>query len=186
MSRTIVPFAARDISALARSLQEQLEGREHPPSHLELLNMLARATGYRNFQALRAQAEAQHLLDHPRPVPPPVDPVQVKRLLRHFDATGRLDPWPSKPSVQETCLWVLWSRLPGRESLIEAKLNQLLRANHGFGDHALLRRELCDRGLVARTPDGREYRRVERRPPPEALALIHHLEERRLAAGGAQ
>jgi hypothetical protein len=29
--------------------------------------------------------------------------------------------------------------------------------------------------LVARTADGREYRRVERQPPPQAIALIHHL-----------
>jgi Uncharacterized protein conserved in bacteria (DUF2087) len=55
------------------------------------------------------------------------------------------------------------------------QLNRNIRANHLFGDYALLRRELCDRGLVSRTADGREYRRVERPPSPEGLALIRHL-----------
>jgi hypothetical protein len=35
-------------------------------------------------------------------------------------------------------------------------------------------------GLVSRTADCRDYRRIERQPPPEALALI-----RRLGAGQA-
>jgi hypothetical protein len=39
----------------------------------------------------------------------------------------------------------------------------------------LLRRELCDHDLLTRTADGRQYRRVERPPSPEALALIRHL-----------
>ena len=70
-----------------------------------------------------------------------------------------------------------------RFGLPEEELNRLLRAAHLFGDHALLRRELCDRGLVARTKDGREYRRVERQPSPEARELIRHLSAREDAAG---
>jgi len=54
---------------------------------------------------------------------------------------------------------------------------------HGGGDHAILRRSLCDGGLVSRTRDGRVYRRVERRPPPEAAALICHLKARVLPRG---
>ena len=39
-----------------------------------------------------------------------------------------------------------------------------------------LRRELVNTGLVERTPDCKVYRRVERRPPLEALALIRRLD----------
>jgi hypothetical protein len=78
-------------------------------------------------------------------------------------------------------LWVLWSKLPPRQVLSEDEINGILKANHGFRDHALLRRLLCDAGMVARTADGREYRRVERQPTPEAVALIHHLNSRRAA-----
>ena len=46
----------------------------------------------------------------------------------------------------------------------------------GFG--ALLRRLLCDHGLMTRTRDGRIYRRIEQKPPAEAVALIRALAPR--------
>jgi len=179
MSRNLQPFTAGDISAFARSLRQQLAGVQYPPGHLQLLNMLARAAGHRNYQSYRAQLAAQRRLDTAPPPPAPVDYVQLQRLARHFDDAGRLSRWPSKFSFQEPCLWVVWSQLPAREPFTEDQLNQHLRDRHTFGDHALLRRELCDHGLVARTPDGREYRRIERQPGPDALALIRHLSARR-------
>ena len=178
MSRTSIPFSTSDISALARALRSQLEECDHTPGHVELLNMLARSTGHRNFQSLRAQAIAHEQLDLPKPAPEPVDYVQTQRLARYFDAQGRLSSWPAKASLQSVCLWVLWSKLPPRQSLTENELNQQIRANHLFGDHALLRRELCNQGLLTRTADGREYRRVERQPAVEAIALIRHLSGR--------
>ena len=45
MSRDLIPLTTPDVSGFARSLSRQLTGREAPPSHLELLNMLARAAG---------------------------------------------------------------------------------------------------------------------------------------------
>lgn len=170
MSRTLLPLFAADISAFARSLRGQLADCQRTPGHLELLNMLARSAGWRNFQHLRAQLAAREQLD--TPLPAPVDYVQVRRLMRFFDAQGRLLRWPSKFSQRGPCLWVLWSRIPPRRTLSEQQVNELLLANHLFGDQALLRRELCDRGLLARSADCREYRRIERRPPPEACALI--------------
>lgn len=182
MSRTAIPFSAGDLSTLARSLREQLLQCGHTPTHLELLNMLARCIGHRNYQSLRAQAAAEHSLTQPRPIAAPVDFVQVKRLAGYFDAAGRLASWPAKESLRVLGLWALWSRLPAGEDLAEPRLNALLRAAHNFGDHALLRRELCDRGLLSRTPDGRRYRRVERRPPPGAVALIRHLAAQEVGA----
>ncbi|WP_321470589.1 DUF2087 domain-containing protein [uncultured Paludibaculum sp.] len=184
MSRVSIPFSAGDLSALARSLRDQLVQCDHTPSHLELLNMLARCAGHRNYQSLRAQAAAENRLHQAQPAPAPVDYVLVKRLAAYFDARGRLKSWPAKESLRETCLWVFWSRLPAKQSLSEAQLSTQLRTDHLFGDHALLRRELCDHGLVSRTPDGRQYRRVERQPPAEAAALIHHLRPRLAAAEG--
>jgi hypothetical protein len=75
---------------------------------------------------------------------------------------------------------VLWSRLPARRLLNEAEVNEILRASHRFGDHAPLRRDLYGSKLISRTLDWRAYRRIERRPPPEAVALIRHLGMRRL------
>jgi hypothetical protein len=100
-------------------------------------------------------------------------------LTRYFDRESRLLRWPTKFSHQEPCLWVLWSRLPARTTLSEPQINDLLFANHHFEDPAILRRELKERGMVTRTLDGREYRRVERKPPPLAAALIGFLRRKR-------
>lgn len=179
MSRICIPFSTGDISALARSLRDQLSRSDGLPGHVELLNMLARAVGHRNFQSLRAQQAATGNRTVPQqPEPEPVDSAQVQRLARYFDKEGRLVSWPAKTSLQAPCLWVLWSKLPSGDSLTEDELNRRLRANHLFGDHALLRRELCDQDLVTRTADGRQYRRVERQPSPEGLALIRRLGNR--------
>ncbi len=185
MSRSTIPFSTQDISALARSLREQLVDRDSAPGQVELLNMLARTAGHRNFQSLRAQAAAHDLLGHPQPASKPVDYQQVTQLARFFDSKGLLATWPSKASLQEICLWVVWSRLPSRQTMTEDQLNRHIRANHCFGDHALLRRQLYELGLVSRTTDGREYRRVGRQPSGEALALIRHLAERQPATGSS-
>lgn len=177
MSRTPIPFAAADLSALARSLRGQLAGCDHKPSHVELLNMLSRAAGHRNYQHLRASHAADERLLSP-PSAPPVDHVRVERAARHFDAEGTLLRWPGRGGLQQLCLWVLWSRIPARQRFSEREISDLLKTLHLFGDHALLRRALCDHGLLVRTPDCRIYRRLEQQPPADAAALIRHLQAR--------
>lgn len=181
MSRTLIPFHADDVSALARALKGELAKFDHAPGHVELLNVLARSTGYRNFQHMRAQNEARERLEQPATVEAAIDYARLGRLARYFDANGRLTRWPGKHSPRVTCLWVLWSHIAPRQVYSEAEINAVLNAWHLFGDHALLRRDLCDTGLMVRTPDGREYRRVEQAPPAEAVALIRHLAARQVA-----
>ncbi len=172
MSRTALPFYAEDISAVARSLNAQLTECDHKPGHVELLNMLARSAGFRNFQHLRSQADARERLTA-QPVPAaPVDFVLVRTLAKYFDGDGRLVRWPSKFSHREPCVWVMWSRLVPREVYSEKQINDLLKANLGFSDYVVVRRWLIDLGLVSRTADGREYRRVEKKPVPEVVELI--------------
>ncbi|MBK3733116.1 DUF2087 domain-containing protein [Azospirillum brasilense] len=202
MSRTPLPYSAGDISALARSLRAQLANRTEPPGHVEWLNMLAKAVGCRNFQHFRVQAQTQTQTqiqpqaqtveqftaqDPPGVVvdaPPPVDPVRLLKVARCFDAAGALLRWPPKRSERDLCLWVLWSRIDAGRAMGEGEVNDVLRGANRFGDHVLLRRELCDFGLLDRTRDGRVYRRVERRPPPEALAMIRRLKAAPAAGGG--
>jgi len=186
MSRTLLPFHTDDISALARALGGQLRDCGHVPGHVELLNMLARAGGSRNFQHFRAQAAARAALETPPEAEPPVDYVRLRRSLRLFDADGRLLHWPPKLRERELCLWVLWAAVPPRRGLAEKEVNRLLDARHDFGDYALLRRWLVDLGLMERTRDGSVYRRIERRPPPEARALIGVLARRNGSALAAE
>jgi len=180
MSRQAIPLLAEDISLFARALARQLQREQEPPSHLSLMNMLARAAGFRNFQHLRAAHRAAE-----RPAAPAVaetvDHRLVERTLHQFDATGRLRQWPSRRTIQELSLWALWARLPVDTALRERDVNRLLRAEHLFDDPALLRRTMFNLGLVTRNRDGSDYRRREQRPPAEARALIRMLEERRVA-----
>lgn len=178
MTRSVFPFVAKDASSLARSLNRELEACDSKPGHVQLLNMLTRCVGYQNFQHFRAQAEAQQRLERAPAPHDPVDHLRVERVARHFDAAGRLIRWPSRMNHQELCLWTLWSRIAAGRAYTERQIGELLKANHLFGDHALLRRALVDHRLVSRTSDGAEYRRVEQRPPPEGVAVIRLLERR--------
>lgn len=170
MSRTTVSLQTQDVSSFAKALRAQLLERTAAPSHVELLNMLARAVGRRNFQDLRAQTDA------PTPSAPEpketADLAAVERVARCFGPEGRLTRWPAKRGDQILALWVLWSKLPAREELKEKQISDRLKALHDFGDHALLRRDLIGLDLFFRTDDCRVYRRIEQAPPVTALALI--------------
>lgn len=177
MSRTALPLEVADLSSFAKSLRQQLIALDHTPSHVEMLNLCCRATGYRNYQQFRAGAVAGRTeADVPQP-----DLDRVEKVSRHFDADGLMQRWPSKANHAELCLWVMWSRLPAGATYSEREISDLLADWHSFGDHALLRRGLVDARLVSRTVDGREYRRIEQRPPPELAALLLRITSRQAA-----
>lgn len=187
MSRIPIAFQSADISALARSLKEQLTALGEVPGHAQLLNMLAKAAGYRNFQHMKAEAApalapVATLLatpaDPPVPLALPIDRQRVDRVANHFGATGRLLRWPSKTNHQELCVWVLWSHLPPTMVMHEREISAWLNERHDFADAALLRRTMVTMGLVTRTQDGREYRRIEQKPPAELGAVLAKLAER--------
>ncbi|PTL75757.1 DUF2087 domain-containing protein [Vitiosangium sp. GDMCC 1.1324] len=172
MPRLALPFEVADLSAFARSLRGQLDQFDHKPGHLELLNMLCRAAGFRNYQHFRASAEARQRLATPREALPTPDYQLVEKAARHFDAEGRLLRWPSKAPHLKLCLWVLWARIPSSRVLTEREINELLKRWHVFGDPAVLRRAMFEASLVDRTQDGRQYRRIEQKPPAELSALL--------------
>jgi len=177
MSKLHVPFAAPDITAIARSLREQLGKLDHAPGHVEMLNMLARASGHTNFQHLRADAQAQSRLST---VPPEerIDHARVEKVLRHFNDAGVMIRWPSRTNHQTLCLWVIWSRIPAEQHFSESEINRFITDGHSFGDYAILRRSLVNAKMLARTADGRLYRRIEKKPDPDALTLLAAVNQR--------
>jgi len=174
MSRLALPFEVADLSAFAKALRAQLQAIGHLPSHVELLNLVSQAAGYRNYQHFRASAAAAERLAEPAPLAP-IDHDLVEKVARHFDTDGNLARWPGRSKQQELCLWVLWSRIPAETSFTEREISDLLNDWHQFGDHALLRRSLYEYRLVQRTVDGRDYRRIEQKPPPELRALLRRI-----------
>ena len=175
MPRTLVPYAAPDISSVAKSLKNALDERHGagrpPPSHVELLNLLARAAGVRNFQTLKAHAKPAA----PSPAPPEIADelsATAKKALLQFDAAGRLVRLPVKFSVQQLVMWVMWTRFAQRRDYTEKEVNAILRAQHTFGDPATLRRELVNMKLLGRESDCSRYWKEPRRPDADTRAFL--------------
>ena len=160
MTKTAQPLVIGDLSEFARALHRQLP--EPQPTHLTLLNMLARAAGFQNYQHLHAQNAAPADTS---------DPERVAAALRFFDARGRMIKWPGKTNLQQLCLWGLWARLP-REAQTERQVSEHLALWHLFGDAALLRRTLVEMLLLDRTQDGSRYLWQSAVPNADAAAVI--------------
>ena len=180
MPRETISLSIDDLSRFARTLASELG--DTAPSHLSLMNMLARAAGFRNYQHLRAESNAADRLEQPPAPDPEIDHRRIERALNHFDEHGRLERWPSRNAMQKLVVWTFWAELPRGETLPERDVNDRFSENHTFGDPATLRRMLVGLGRVERTADGSAYRRVELPVPAEAEAVIHHIRQRRAAS----
>lgn len=179
MTRMLLPLSITDISAFAKRLKTDLDARSQQgqpsPSHLELLNLLARAAGLRNFQTFRAAAAA---------VPDDTGPQDLRTLsstarkaLLQFDSAGRLVRLPNKLSVQQMAMWWMWTQFTVRRKYTEKEVNQVLNAHHTFGDQATLRRELVNMKLLGRKPDCSEYWKEPMRPTDEVQDFLRALRQ---------
>lgn len=176
MPKTLLPLHADDLTKFSRALSRQLG--DASPSHLMLMNMVARAAGYQNVQHMRSVNSAKLRLERCADEPS-WDARLVERSLHQFDVAGRLRQWPSKRSVQTLTLWALWATLPAGRTMLEREVGDRLRNEHLFGDPATLRRTMISCGLLTRRADGTDYRRIEQEPPAEAKALIRAIAPRR-------
>jgi hypothetical protein len=180
MPKTLFPFYSPDVSALAKALsdlqQTRAETKSSPPTHLEMLNLLAKATGARNFQAWRAHAESATPVQAV-PTEQPISP-QIEKALRVFDEQARMTRWPVARPIQRMCTWYMWSKFEKRRSYGEREVNALLTPWTTFQAHVTMRRELINDGLVTREIDGSNYQRVDCVPPPEARQFLNILSAR--------
>lgn len=81
--------------------------------------------------------------------------IGVERFL---DGDGRLEVWPSKQQDKQLVCEYLATKFVVGQSYSEVEVNDLLKAWHTFSDWPLLRRELYERHLLDRDPDGSNYR----------------------------
>ncbi|KIT17278.1 DUF2087 domain-containing protein [Jannaschia aquimarina] len=159
--RTEIPLDVADIGRFAKSLRGQIET---DASHQTMLNALARAAGWRNYQHLRAAHEGAA-------PEPPADLRAVTRAAARFDADGRFTGWPVKRSLRTLCLWPIWARLP-QGPLDERGISAAIHDLCTFRDAAGIRREMVGEGLLTRNRDGSDYRRLNRAPDQTQRALI--------------
>ncbi|MBB2487329.1 DUF2087 domain-containing protein [Mitsuaria sp. WAJ17] len=190
MVRQSTPLLVPDLSAFTRSLARSLAGREAMPGHVELQNLIARAAGYRNLQALKARSASPigARPDTPAASAASAAPeaaaslsANARRTLSQFDAQGRLLRWPTKFTVQRMAMWMLWTHFDGKRRYTEREVNAILRAANAFGDHVTLRRELVNHRLLARRSDCSEYWKLPARPDDEVRALLSAWRSQRLA-----
>jgi len=176
MPRTLTPLVAPDLSSFARALGRALAERHAvaapPPGHVELLNLIARAAGHRNVQALKAQALVQPARAAPAAAAPSPLGDNARKALQQFDDQGRLVRWPTKFTVQRFVMWVLWTRFDARRVYTEKEVNAILKDAETYGDHVTLRRELINHKLLTRKSDCSEYRKLPARPNDEERALL--------------
>ena len=187
MSKEMFTLQIADISAFARTLGQALHARHasqpEPPGQVELLNLIARTQGQRNWSALRLALRQRPALQPAQPAPqtvgavdanPPAAPLtdNARKALAQFDQRGRLMRWPVKYSVQKLVMWALWTRFDAKRSYTEPEVNAILKAANLFFDHATLRRELINHRLMERKSDCSEYRKLPARPDDETRALL--------------
>jgi hypothetical protein len=190
MTRLSVPLATPDVSALAKALKGFLHERhaagKPPPGHVELLNLLARSAGLRNFATLKAAslaASAQGsaaagavLAGRVAAQGAAIDlgtlSPTARKALMQFDEARRLVRLPNKLSVQQMAMWALWTQFAARRSYTEKEVNAILNAHHVFGDPATLRRELVNMKLLGRLSDCSKYWKEARRPDADVRGFL--------------
>jgi len=177
MSKQVTPLFVEDVSAFSRALTKHLSQNTQALTHVRMLNMLAKASGFRNFQHMKSAHKSQNRLAKGA-ASEAVDYALVERCLNQFDPAGRLIRWPARNKVQQVCIWVLWSKLPPGKVLSEREVSDILNEHHGFADPATLRRVMVGYEMLQRNKDGSEYLRVEQKLPVEAVALIGALKSR--------
>jgi hypothetical protein len=78
--------------------------------------------------------------------------------LRGFlDENLKLKVWPSKPEKKQLAVEYLASKFEFDKEYMEKEISEIIKQNHTFNDHPMLRRELVNRKLLERTPNGAKY-----------------------------
>ena len=189
MTRLLVPLATPDLSAFTKTLKgfldERHEAGKAPPSHVELLNLLARAAGLRNFAILKKAAltaapsvplkmgkDAAAIAQEGDAISLSTLSATVRKALLQFDESARLVRLPTKLSVQQMTMWALWTQFVAHRKYTEKEVNAIANAFHTFGDQATLRRELVNMKLLGRKSDCSEYWKESQRPSDEVQSFL--------------
>ncbi|MBU1176448.1 MAG: DUF2087 domain-containing protein [Alphaproteobacteria bacterium] len=78
-----------------------------------------------------------------------------------IDENGIVTRWPKKQAERQLVPAHLARPFEPGRIYAEAEVNDMLRARHSFEDWALLRRELCEAGILDRDPRTGTYWVVE-------------------------
>lgn len=82
-------------------------------------------------------------------------------ISRFLDEEGRLKSWPAKRAMQKLVIRYICGKFESGLVYSEKEVNAILENWHTFGDYFILRRGLIEEGLMTRTRNGAEYRRID-------------------------
>lgn len=85
----------------------------------------------------------------------------MKALQKLLNEAGQVTRWPTKPQEKTLVIEYLASKFSRDEDYGEKDVNEVLKTWHTFSDWALLRRELFERGFLAREKNGSVYWRTK-------------------------
>lgn len=88
-----------------------------------------------------------------------------KDISRFLDVNGRIKVLPAKNQMRSEILMHLSAKFEYGRFYTEKEVNGIIENWHTFGDYFLLRRELIDSKLLARTNNGARYWREEQTEP---------------------
>lgn len=84
----------------------------------------------------------------------------ILNLKGFLDEGLELKVWLSKPDKKPRVLGAMEyiaSKFEFDKEYMEKEVSGIIKQNHTFNDHPMLRRELINRNLLARTPSGAKY-----------------------------
>ncbi len=87
----------------------------------------------------------------------------MKRFKNVISENRTIKQWPSKSLLKQMALIYIWSKLDQDRTYTSKEISEAIDSMIEFGDFALIRRELFDRGYLDRTADGREYRAKQKK-----------------------
>lgn len=95
--------------------------------------------------------------------------MDMQSLSRLLDADGRVVRYPAKFGKRVYAILYIAGKFESGRTYTELEVNECIRAWILFADYVLVRRDLVDYGCLTRTPDCREYKRVDVLPSAEQI-----------------
>ena len=125
MTKEVFPFGVPDISALAKHIKKEIDDNQ-TPSHLEVLNILARGAGFKNFQYMCIYAHITLSIDKVL--------ENLEKIKNYFNKKSGITTIFSKLLLQNLVIHYIWERLEDYKKWCKIEINQKLNMLYSVVD----------------------------------------------------
>lgn len=177
MPKEYISINIPDISGFAKLLKKEIDTKNGNLSHVEILNIIARICGNKNFQQLRASTIPNSEVPNMVLEDEEKANANLKKLKRYLNENFQVKTLPSKLSQQELIIYYIWAFIEKNKIFNEIELNKYLNKFHTFGDCALLRRYMFEYGLLSRSKDCSDYKKLFPKIPKSMFKIVDFANE---------